>query len=369
VQPGIVRLPMTLLPPPASPASARRSLPGLAGPARPQPRTRRGGVLPCPKGPLTEALFAALRRPPHEVDPDMASGDGSLDDDGHLALYCCYELHYRGLPGVSEDWEWDPSLLALRRRLERRFEEDLAESVGTIDTDATRLGRDLCDLAAGGDGPSLSGWLLDHGTLGNAREFAMHRSAYQLKEADPHSWAIPRLQGEAKALMVTIQADEYGDGDAAAMHASLFADTLRVLGLDDTYHAYLDFLPGTTLATTNLISLFGLHRKWRGALVGHLALFEMTSVEPMGRYARLLERLGVTGAGRRFFDAHVEADQIHQHLAMDMVQGLVDREPELAPSVLFGARALCVVERQFAAHLLTSWRGGRSSMRQARVPA
>src|SRR5438045_2693004 len=81
--------------------------------------------------------------------------------------------------------------------------------------------------------------------------------------------------------------------------------------------AYLDRLPGTTLATTNLISLFGLHRRWRGALVGHLALFEMTSVVPMARYSAALERLGVGRVARRFYDVHVEADAVHQFIACD----------------------------------------------------
>ena len=30
------------------------------------------------------------------------------------------------------------------------------------------------------------------------REIAVHRSGYQLKEADPHTWAIPRLNGSGQ---------------------------------------------------------------------------------------------------------------------------------------------------------------------------
>ncbi len=58
----------------------------------------------------------------------------------------------------------------------------------------------------------------------------MHRSAYQLKEADPHSWAIPRLSGPPKAALVEIQADEYGGGRPDRMHAELFADAMEALG-------------------------------------------------------------------------------------------------------------------------------------------
>ena len=174
----------------------------------------------------------------------------------------------------------------------------------------------------------------------------VHRSGYQLKEADPHTWAIPRLNGRAKAAIVTIQSDEYGGGTAASMHSSLFADAMTSLGLDATYGAYLDRLPAVTLATTNLISMFGLHRRLRGALVGHLASFEMNSVGPMARYSAWLESLGVPESGRRFYDVHVEADEDHQYIAVnDLVGGLLEAEPDQAGAVLFGARAVELVER------------------------
>src|SRR5215207_5528275 len=112
------------------------------------------------------------------------------------------------------------------------------------------------------------------------------------------------------------------------------------LGLDPTFGHYVDRLPGSTLATDNLVSYFGLHRRWRGALVGHLALFEMCSVGPMGRYSNALRRLGVGQRARRFYDEHILADEHHQHVALDMVEGLLEVEPILGGEVIFGARAL-----------------------------
>lgn len=213
------------------------------------------------------------------------------------------------------------------------------------------------------DGFSLSAWLQQHGTRFHAREIAIHRSGYQLKEADPHTWAIPRLSGRAKAAMVTIQSDEYGGGAAASMHSSLFADAMRALDLNPTYGAYLDRLPAVTLATTNLISMLGLHRRLRGALVGHLASFEMNSVGPMARYSAWLESLGVPPSGRRFYDVHVEADEEHQYVAVDeLVGGLLEAEPDQASAVLFGARAVAFVERVFADHVVSAWRRDRSSL-------
>ena len=80
------------------------------------------------------------------------------------------------------------------------------------------------------------------------REFVVHRSPYQLKEADPHTWAIPRLDGPAKTALLEVQADEYGGGRPERMHSALFAKTMRALGLDDRENAYLDRIPGVTLA-------------------------------------------------------------------------------------------------------------------------
>jgi hypothetical protein len=213
------------------------------------------------------------------------------------------------------------------------------------------------------EGPSLSTYLERRGSQEQLLEFVMHRSAYQLKEADPHSWAIARLSGPPKAALVEIQADEYGSGRPDRVHAELFAVTMEELGLDRTYGAYVDRLPGVTLATVNLMSLLGLHRRRRGAIVGHLAAFEMTSSVPNRRYANALRRLGFGPRATDFFDEHVEADAVHENLAaVDLAGGLARLEPALAGDILWGARALVEVEGRWAQHLLDAWAAGRSSL-------
>ena len=248
-------------------------------------------TLPLPRGPVSEALVAALRDPPHR----LALHVGELDhEDLHLALYCCYELHYRGFDGVDDGWEWEPSLLAVRAELERQFEAELLEAVGESGEppDPDEIDAVLRELMVADDAPSVSTYIEREATAAQIAEFMIHRSAYQLKEADPHSWALPRLWGAPKAAMVEIQADEYGGGRADAIHAELFARAMDAVGLDSRYGAYLDQIPAVTLSTVNLMSLLGLHRSRRGAIVGHLALFEMTSSIPNRRYGAGLRRLG-----------------------------------------------------------------------------
>lgn len=325
-----------------------------------------GPRLPTARGPLSAAVLSALRQRPGSVGrtPPLAGINGLADDDLQLALYCCYELHYRGFAGADADWEWDPTLLSFRAELERAFLQRLRDAIGPSRSDLRGdVGGRLVELIARACGPSLSTFLLESGTLDQLREFCVHRSAYQLKEADPHTFAIPRLCGDAKAAMVEIQHDEYGSGRAADMHSVLFAETMSALGLDPAYGAYLDRLPGTTLATVNLASMFGLHRRWRAALVGHLAVFEMTSVEPMSRYSAALARMDIGPEGRRFYDVHVAADARHGRIALErMVAGFIETEPHLGADLLFGAAAVLLVEERLSRDLLDAWSTGFSSL-------
>ena len=211
-------------------------------------------------------------------------------------------------------------------------------------------------------GPNLASYMQTHGTREQFKEFIIHRSSYHLKEADPHSWAIPRLSGRSKAALVEIQADEYGSGSAHRAHSHLFSQTMAALDLDPTYGAYINVYPGVTLATVNLMTMFGLNRRWRGAVVGHLALFEMTSSAPNRKYGNGLRRLGY-GNATRFFDEHVEADAVHEMIAAhDMAGSLAEDDPKVADDILFGAQALMELDSDFATHVLDAWKANLSSL-------
>jgi hypothetical protein len=325
-------------------------------------------VLPQPRGPLSEVLLGELKQKAHPLPPIAVAEpeDFLSDEDLQLALYVSYELHYRGFDGVDERWEWEPSALALRGLMEAMMERALRAEAGELPAsiDPSDTDRILRAIDEDGEGPSLSIYLARHGTRDQVLEFVVHRSAYQLKEADPHSWALPRLSGPPKAALVEVQADEYGGGRTDRIHAELFGQSMEALGLDPTYGVYLDHIPAVTLATVNLMSLLGLHRRLRGAIVGHLALFEMTSSIPNRRYGDALRRLGYGDRATAFFDEHVEADSVHEAIAaVDLAGGLIRQQPQLAGDLIFGARSLAALDARWARHLLGSWEAGESSLR------
>ncbi|HEV7184861.1 MAG TPA: iron-containing redox enzyme family protein, partial [Leifsonia sp.] len=165
--------------------------------------------------------------------------------------------------------------------------------------------------------------------------------------------------------LVEVQSDEYGGGRPARMHSAIFAKTMRGVGLDDSYGAYVDRAPAVTLASFTMMSMFGLNRRLRGAIAGHLAAFEMTSSIPNRLYGNGFRRLGYGIDVTDYFDEHVEADAVHEQIAgRDLAGGLAEEHPELLPDIMFGARACLYVDGLVGAHMLDCWQAGRSSLRE-----
>lgn len=323
-----------------------------------------GPALPEPRGGLSRAVTRALRTGSAAALPAAADAAAHADpygEDLQLALYTCYELHYRGFAGTDAAWEWDPDLLRLRQALEGRFRGALRRDA-TVHTDADEALAVILTEPVHGTG--LSHFLRDEGELWQLREYAALRSLYHLKEADPHVWVIPRLRGRAKAGMVAVEYDEFGGGRAERVHARLFAELMADLGLDPEYGRYLDAAGADVLATVNLMSLFGLHRALRGALVGHFAAVEVTSSPGSRRLVQALERVGAGPAAVHFYAEHVEADAVHEQVVRrEVIGGLLADEPQLAADVAFGVDATGFLEDRLGARLREVWRGGGSGTR------
>lgn len=298
----------------------------------------------------------------------VASVDIERDDDLQLALFTLYASAYGSIEALRADLEWDSALIATRRVIEDAFERSLRRSVvvpALPEPTADAVARALFTLTGAEGGPSLSRFLARKATLDQAREFLVHRTVYTLREADPHSWAIPRLSGRPKAALVEIQSDEYGGGRPDRVHAALFARAVRGAGLDDVYGTYIDDVPAVTLASLNTMSMFGLNRRLLGAIVGHLAAFEMTSSIPNRLYAEGLRRLGYGDDVCEYFDEHVEADAVHEQIAgRDLAGALAEDRPDLLADIVFGAAACLEVDDRVGRHMLDAWSRGESSLRQ-----
>ncbi len=316
--------------------------------------------LPRERGPISRRVLRALAHDNGHA-PSLALGTERIIDneDAQLALWMIYELHYRGFDGVADDREWDPGLLGLRRTLERGFELELRAATRDQLSAVPAHGgvaAQLHTLIGADESPSPATFLQRRASRDQLLDYLRERSLQQLKESDPQSFVLPRIHGAAKAALAELQYDEYGGGRPERLHATMYADALEAAGLDRAYGAYVDEVSGLGLACTNLMTMFGLNRRLRGAAMGHLAAFEATSSVPSRRIAAGVERLGLPTAVAAYFHEHVEADAVHEHVAATGICGaLVADEPGLVDDVLFGAAACLHVESLLGAELLDRW--------------
>lgn len=311
-------------------------------------------TLPKPRGEVSDLVAAALHGSAAAWQP-AARAEPSSSEDLHVTLWMLYELSYHGFADVPEELEWHPDAVRVRGGLERRFEARLRADFAPPELTGP-FADALFALIEAGDGASVAAFVQREATRDQVLELLRHRSIYHLKEADPTTWVVPRLPVAPKAALMELQYDEYGCGDPRRLHAQLFTDGLRACGLRSEYGAYIDDVPAEVLAQNNAMSMFGLHRRLRGAALGHLAAFEATSSLPSRRMAQGLERLGFPAEMVAYYTEHVEADAVHEQLAVRTICGaLVAAEPAQAAEVAFGALTCLGLEDRFARGLLTEW--------------
>jgi hypothetical protein len=334
--------------------------------------------LPGERGPLSGAVLGALSGRV-ELDETAVAGliedlpddvDVLTDDDFHLTLWTLYELHYRGFEDAAGDHEWDPRFIAVRGLLEERLLSEVRFATSEWVHPSMEAKGDVADrlfaLTEMVPSAPLTSYLQREASLGEFREYLAHKSIYHLKESDPQSFVLPRLQGRMKVALAELQYDEYGGGRPDRLHQTLFAQGLEACGLSAEYGAYIDAVPGATLAVTNIMNLFALRRSLAAAAMGHLGAFEATSSEPCRRVAQGCRRLGLPETVYGYFDEHIEADAVHEQLVRrGLLADLTAREPELAADIVFGIQASSFLEDRLADHLVRSWDAGSSSLLRA----
>ena len=283
-------------------------------------------ALPRPRGPLSAMVIDVLRgdAAPGRLNLALVDHADPYGEDLTLALHICYEPHYRGSALV----EWQPELLRLRACMERSFLGALRSNVdGGDDVPAALAG--LLVAPVHGDGSSH--YLRDNGSWSQLRELFVHRSIWHLKQAD----------------------------------AQLFANLMTGAGLDARYLHYQDQVPAPAIATVNLMSMLGLHRTLRGALVGQRTAAAITTSPSAHRMVQAIQRHNASPDCARFYTEHIEADAVHEQvMRRDVVGDLLASEPELARDVVFGVQATELLESYLTRHLLTAWRAGTTSLLQ-----
>ena len=121
---------------------------------------------PQPRGPVSAAIRKAMLSASDEaflgVRLPEDTADIFRDDDLQLALWMLYEQSYRTFEG-AHDHEWDPTAVAVRRRLERHFEGQLRAATAAAVAGALAFSDDVVaqieHTIAQASGPDLARYL------------------------------------------------------------------------------------------------------------------------------------------------------------------------------------------------------------------
>lgn len=321
-----------------------------AGPAH------HGGELmlrPQERGPLSDSVLQALGTGATAALAEAPQPESA--DDAQLTLWALYEQHHRGFDDVADDLEWDSHLIGVRRGLEQDFERELRARAPQF-PEPGDFAETFFDFVADHDGPPLAAHVQKSAEADQVRQLLRHKSIYHLKESDHTTWVVPRVSNAVKAAVMELQYDEYGCGDPTRLHAELFARGMEASDLRSEYGAYIDDAPVEILEQNNAMSMFGLNRRLRGASLGLLAAFEATSSAPSRKIAQGLRRLGFPAEMVQYYTEHVEADAVHEQLAVRSICGaLLEEDPSLHDDVYFGAWTNMDLDDRYGELMMTEW--------------
>lgn len=304
--------------------------------------------LPSPRGPFTDHVLGHLTG----IVPDLPAAPeevGHDDADLQQALWLLNVVQVGDHPAFVPAAVSSIATRTLHWQMEQLFERTVRGSTGPARTDDLGacldqiLDRPTVDAvsAASSIGP------------GAVRDLLVAKAPYLGFEADPHTLTLAALEPALQHVVAEIQAGEYGVGFDRT-HAQIYRGCLDALGM--TYADAIEAAPTASFADANLTWLFARDRRWRGASVGQLCLFELDSVKPCRRYVEAWNEACLPEGGRRWYDVHVMADAEHEEIIRTRLIATIEREtPWLVDDAAFGAEASWISQQRVALELMQGW--------------
>jgi hypothetical protein len=285
---------------------------------------------------LTDHLRAALTR-----------GAGFDRRDAMMALLEVHALHLAPIEelGGAEQWQHEPRVVALKRRLEgmlrARLDADRAPRFDDPPVDEMRR------LSHDGMVPSIYDWLAEEATLEELIEFISLEGGPDADFDDLVAICQVGLRGLPKLTLGANYWDELGRGDLPAVHTELhhrMADALGVRSVPP------DELPIEALERKALNGYLATNRALQPEMIGSLGMIECQAGTRCRRVVAAMRRLGVPDAALPFYAEHASADPHHGKAWLDeAVAPLVAEHPEWGPRILTGAWWRVSVNRRFFA--------------------
>jgi hypothetical protein len=287
------------------------------------------------------------------------------------ALYVLYEDSVRPAGADAGLNQFNPFLITLRNKLERRWEQLELDRLGLQPNDVPTDPKAFRDYftsicwAHKMIGHPLFDYLAKDATRGELVNFFLNDGAVIVRFCDLVVLSMVGVDDDVRPELAHNFWDEMGNGEFQERHVALYRDLLTYTGTNlpaDELSAehFIDRLDWSGLTGYNLYLFLCLHRRNQFRALGALGAAEMTDPP---QYARVLEgcrRVGLDDdAGLAYYSGHHETDVTHGADWLEKVLlPLVRKYPKKRHEIVAGALMRMNVTRDYYDNLLEGLRAG-----------
>ncbi|GAC1624905.1 MAG: hypothetical protein NVS9B10_11360 [Nevskia sp.] len=241
---------------------------------------------------------------------------------------------------VGDDWPAQLREEAQLRELEAEFVEQERQSLAPLLAGLPQQANAFMDWfealreTGPGQGDPLFAWLAEQASLPEMQWFLTQEIAGEAGFDDLVALTQLRLPVRAKLELARNYWDEMGRGHEHGMHGPMLEATAHELELRPT----LQDTVCEALALSNLMVALAANRRYTYQSLGALGVIEMTAPGRVAQVNTGLRRLGVSAAGRRYFQLHAGLDVKHSRAwNAEVIRPLVESRPDMAMAIAEGA--------------------------------
>lgn len=185
-----------------------------------------------------------------------------------------------------------------------------------------------------GQGDALFPWLAERASYDQMRWFIEQEAAGEAGFDDLVAMTQVKLPPRAKLELARNYWDEMGRGNEKGMHGPMLSELSRELSVTPA----IETTVWQSLALANTMAALAANRCYAFHSVGALGVIELTAPGRAACVARGLQRLGVAGRARHYFELHAVLDVRHAAAwNAEAIFPLVAEDPRRATAIAEGA--------------------------------
>ncbi len=244
-------------------------------------------------------------------------------------------------PGIADaDWEAELARDFSLRKMEIEFVESERREVASqlidlpADVDGFMAWFEALRETGPGQHDPLFDWLAEQASMPQMRWFLAQEVAGEAGFDDLVALTQLRLPPRPKLELARNYWDEMGRGNEDGMHGPMLAATAEEFSLASD----IDSTVWEALALANMMVALAAQRRYAYQSIGALGVVELTAPGRVSKVNEGLRRLGVSVAGRRYFQLHAGLDVRHS-LAwnQEVIRPLITEQPQTAKLIAEGA--------------------------------